>query len=134
MPGNWLASFIAPISWKRLKRRKRAPVAPFAQKEIATVDPSETFAKVLEKLNEDAVVGVVGANGVFKGLLTRQSLAEHVRSRRRRLIGDFPGMGLERGKPEDPMRAPLRRRGETGTIFSFGLAKPDWRLELGRAR
>ncbi len=53
-----------------------APVAPFAQSRIATIDPSETFDKALEKLNEDTVVGVVGANGVLEGLLTRQSLAD----------------------------------------------------------
>jgi stage IV sporulation protein FB len=53
-----------------------AQVAPFAHVKIATIDPGETLDKALEKLNEGSVVGVVGADGVFKGLVTPQSLAE----------------------------------------------------------
>ena len=53
-----------------------ARVAPFAHGEIATVDPAETLDKAMEKLGEASVVGVVGADGVFKGLITPQSLAE----------------------------------------------------------
>ncbi len=53
-----------------------ARVAPFAHAEIATVDPAETLDKAMEKLSEASVVGVVGADGVFKGLITPRSLAE----------------------------------------------------------
>ena len=53
-----------------------ARVAPFAHGEIATVDPAETLDKAMEKLGEASAVGVVGADGVFKGLITPQSLAE----------------------------------------------------------
>jgi len=53
-----------------------ARVAPFAHTEIATIDPTQTLDKALEKLSETAVVGVVGADGVFKGLITPQSFAE----------------------------------------------------------
>ena len=53
-----------------------ARVAPFAHGEIATIDPTETLDKAMEKLSEASVVGVVGADGVFKGLITPQSLAE----------------------------------------------------------
>jgi CBS domain-containing protein len=53
-----------------------ARVAPFAHGAIATVDPTETLDKAMEKLGEASAVGVVGADGVFKGLITPQSLAE----------------------------------------------------------
>ena len=53
-----------------------APVAPFAHREIATIGPSETLDKALDKLNQYAAIGVVGADGAFMGLITPQSLAE----------------------------------------------------------
>ncbi len=53
-----------------------APVAAFAQRDIPTIDPEDTLDKALDKLNETPAIGVVGADGVLEGLITRQSLAE----------------------------------------------------------
>lgn len=53
-----------------------APIAPFAQKTIETIDPSQTLDKALDKLSDAAAIGVVDADGLFRGLVSRQSLAE----------------------------------------------------------
>jgi Zn-dependent protease/CBS domain-containing protein len=52
------------------------PIAPFAHKEVPTIAPEATLDKALEKLNENAAIGVVDADGAFRGLLSRQSIAE----------------------------------------------------------
>jgi Zn-dependent protease/CBS domain-containing protein len=53
-----------------------APIAAFAQKDFPTIGPGETLDKALDKLNDAAVVGVAGEDGVLQGLVTGQSLAE----------------------------------------------------------
>lgn len=53
-----------------------APVAPFARNEAATIGPNDSLDKALEKLTQAPAVAVVGADGVLRGLVTRQSIAE----------------------------------------------------------
>lgn len=62
-----------------LKTQERsAPIAPFVRKDVPTVGPRATLDKTLEKFTAAPVVGVVDADGVLLGLLTRQSVAEVV--------------------------------------------------------
>ncbi|HMK90795.1 MAG TPA: site-2 protease family protein [Methylocystis sp.] len=53
-----------------------APIAPFAHREVPTVAPDEMLDKAFEKLTGDATIGVVDAEGGYRGLLSRQSIAE----------------------------------------------------------
>ncbi len=53
-----------------------APIAPFARKEVATINGNETIDAALTVLNAGEAVGVVDDDGRLLGLLTRQSLAE----------------------------------------------------------
>ncbi|PPD41890.1 MAG: site-2 protease family protein [Methylocystis sp.] len=67
-----------------------APIAPFAQKEIATIESHETIDAALPALNNGDPVGVLDAEGRFVGLLTRQSLAEIMMIRDARPDWRFP--------------------------------------------
>jgi Zn-dependent protease/CBS domain-containing protein len=53
-----------------------APIAPFAHKQVPTIAPEAMLDNALQKLNETTAIAVVDADGAFRGLLSRQSIAE----------------------------------------------------------
>jgi len=53
-----------------------APIAPFAHRDAPTISLTETLDKAIAKLSNAPAIGVVDDDGVFRGLISRQSLAE----------------------------------------------------------
>lgn len=51
-------------------------IAPFASKNLATIEADATLDKALEMLSANSAIGVLGRDGALLGLVTRQSLAE----------------------------------------------------------